>query len=493
MNRAFLERTRRIAPIVFGFVAVVGIYVAISVHFRHVGLMAPDESYYTLAARSVYEGHVPYRDFSYTQMPYVPYINGFVMSIIGFGLNQHRLVSSIFGGIGLLFIIIALRQRLGSFEPAFAASFLFAASPRWGFLQSMGVWCGIAGMMLNIALAAVLWRGFFRARATVFVAAGVMAVWCRLSAAPILAVLGLIMLIQAPNLKERIYVIALSLVLAALAFLPFYLVDPKSFVFMNWLYHMESQAVRALSLKVRLAWDVAPGAIVVLPIGMLAAPRLFKMKQWTELLLLLAGLVAVVVPMIPSGAWGSYLSSSVPLASVAGVTAIWTGQLAIGNPHRHILWLLPLMSLLHMMPLEVREGSATEVEEMGAFIRNELEEGPILTPATIIAVESGRNVIKGTEMGHFSAMAPWDVERAELFKMTTLPKLVATIEDQEPVAIIIVYQPSGWLVWNFAWALPSMQNQPEENIKALDWVLADCYRPAWRTSTMEILVRKKNW
>jgi len=61
------------------------------------GHVAPDESYYTFAARSVWEGRVPYRDFAYTQMPFVPYINGLVMTIIGFGLDNHRLASSIWG------------------------------------------------------------------------------------------------------------------------------------------------------------------------------------------------------------------------------------------------------------------------------------------------------------------------------------------------------------------------------------------------------------
>ena len=75
--------TRKRLAAVLGVLIVLGGYAVISAHFRRVGLMAPDESYYTLASRSVYQGEVPYRDFAYMQMPYLPYLNGLVMQVTG--------------------------------------------------------------------------------------------------------------------------------------------------------------------------------------------------------------------------------------------------------------------------------------------------------------------------------------------------------------------------------------------------------------------------
>ncbi len=478
-------------PAGVGLLIILGIYTVISSHFRYVGLMVPDESYYTLAARAVYEGQIPYRDFAYMQMPLLPYINGLVMSVIGFGMDNHRFISFIWGGLGLVAVIVALRQRLGKWEPGFIAAFAVASSPRWGFLQAMGSWCGIAGMFLNIALAAVLWRGEIRWRTIVFAICGTISIGCRLTCAPIVAMLTVMLLMDARGIKECLKILATCLGAGAIAILPFVIAAPEEFYFMNWEYHMESQMARPISVKAMQGWDVSPAAIVIEIIGFCGAWVLIRKRKWQELVLLLTGLVGLITPMIPAGAWGTYISASVPIAAAAGVTAMWTSGMAANNPHRHIVWVLPVMSLFHMTPLEVPEGAATEIEEIGAFIQGNVEEGPILTPANIIAVESERKPILRTEMGKFSAMLPWERERAKRYHMTTLPDLVESVEDQEPAAIVLVMEPLGWRVWNFQWALPSWEAQPFPFIKEFDDAVEDCYQSAWRTSTMEVFVRRK--
>jgi hypothetical protein len=474
----------------FGLLVVLGGYAIISAHFRRVGLMAPDESYYTLAARYVYEGRVPYRDFAYMQMPYLPYINGLVMWFIGFGMDSHRLVSSIWGGIGLIALIAAVRQRLGKWEPALLAAFAFGVSPRWGFLQSMGVWCGATGMFLNLALAVVLWRGSLLRRATLFALFGTLSVGCRLSCLPIVATIALLLLVECPDWRYRAKVLAICLGVGLLSILPFVALAPDAFLFMNWQYHMASQASRPFVVKLFQAWDVAPASFVVLAIGFLGLPRLLRQKKWTESILLGAGLVGLIAVLAPASAWGVYVSASVPIAAVAGIVAIWSSGMAEGNPFRHIIWAFPIMSLFHPTSLEVAEGAATEVEEIGAFIRNEVEEGPVLTPANIIAVEAGRDALPGTEMGKFAAMFPWDEPRANRYHMTTLPLLISAVENSEPAAIILIHQPEGWLVWNFQMGLPAMQKQPYPLIQSFRETVETCYRVAWRTSTMEVFVRR---
>jgi hypothetical protein len=490
-NRDFFDR--KFALGLVGLLMVLGVYSIISVHFRHVGLMAPDESYFTLAARLVYEGKMPYRDFAYMQMPLMPYINGAVLNCIGFSLDNHRLLSSIWGGIGLAAIAVALRQRFGRFEPALIAVFAVAAAPRWGFLQSMGVWCGVAGLFLNLALSAVIWRGALKSRILVFAIAGTVTIGCRLSQAPLVAILACVLLIEAPNIKFAAKTLLGFVVVGCVAIVPFVLVDPEAFYFMNWQYHMESEETRSLATKALQGWDVSPSAIVIQAIGLLAIPSLIVGRKWTEFILLVAGLVGLVVPLIPDSAWGSYISPSVPLASVAGVCAIWTAGMAENNPHRHLLWFLPILSLFHITPLEVIEGAATEGEEMGAYIREEVPPGPVLTPATIVAIEAGRDVVHGTEMGHFAAMYPWDQERASRFEMTTLPELTRIVEDQVPAAIVLVVEPQGWRVWNFQWALPLKEVQPAKYIRDFEDAVEMFYKPAWRTSAMEVLVRRDKW
>lgn len=484
------RRWRRAIAVAVGFAAVFGAYAILSVHFRRVGLMAPDESYYTLAARLVYEGKLPYRDFAYTQMPLMPYINGFLLRFIGFGLDNHRLVSSIWGALGALALLLAVRQRLGRFEPAFLAVFAFTASPRWCFLQSMGVWCGVAGMLTNLALAAVLWRGRFWPRAVAFGLAGTLTVGCRLSGAPLVALFSLVLFIEASGLRQRLCLAGLFLGLGAVIIGPFAACDPDAFYFMNLGYHLESIETRTLWIKALQGWDVSPAAITVAAISLLAVPRLVAARRTTEIILLASGLVGLVLPLVPESAWGTYISSSVPVAAVAGVVALWTTDLAPSTPHRHVAWLFPIMSLFHIMPLEVPEGAAREVEEIGAFIRNEVPPGPVLTPATIVAVEAGRDVVPGTEMGHFAAWFPWDSARAARYHMTTLPDLARAVEEQVPAAIVLVIEPLGWRVWNFQWAMPAKDAQPELYTKEFEDKVETCYRSVWRTSAMEVFVRR---
>ncbi|MCP4605473.1 MAG: hypothetical protein GY847_33965 [Proteobacteria bacterium] len=483
-------RFRKMGSVGLGFLIVLGVYTIISTHFRRVGLMVPDESYYALAARAVYEGKIPYRDFAYMQMPLLPYINGLMLSLIGYGLDNHRFVNFIWGGIGLVVLISVIRQRLGRWEPAFVAAFAVAASPRWGFLQSMGSWCGVAGMFLIFALAAVLWRAPVGRRVLPFAISGTISIGCRLSGAPVVAVLAVILLLEADGLKERLKVLAICLGVGTVTFLPFFIAAPEEFYFMNWQYHMESQVKHLFSTKALQAWDISPAAIVIQAIGLLGLRILIRKKKWSEIILLSAGIVGLITPMIPKGAWGTYISSSVPIASTAGVIAMWTAGMAVKNPHRHVLWAFPLMSLFHMTPLEVPEGAATEVEEIAAFISVEVEDGPLLTPANIIAVEAGREAIKGTEMGKFSAMLPWEEERAKLFHMTTLTDLTEVVDAQEPAAIILVVEPKGWRVWNFHWALPSWKKQPYLYIKEFEDKIEECYKPVWLTSTMEVFIRR---
>ena len=46
-------------------------------------LIAKDEGFYVVAAQLVSEGRVPYLDFFYPQMPYLPYLYGSFLRLFG--------------------------------------------------------------------------------------------------------------------------------------------------------------------------------------------------------------------------------------------------------------------------------------------------------------------------------------------------------------------------------------------------------------------------
>lgn len=471
-----------------GLALVLGAYAVVSTHYRRTGLMAPDESFYTVAARAVLEGEQPYQDFAYTQMPLLPYFSALGLKLLGASMAGQRLWSSLWGGIGLLVLGLAVWRRTGRLEAALLATFIVAASPRWTFLQSMGVWCGTTGMLCNGALAAVLWPGRLWPRAVVFALCGSAAVGCRLSCAPSVAVMCAALLLEAGSLRHAAMALGLCVGIGLAMIAPFAVTDSEAFVFMNWAFHMSSQMSHPWSIRLMQWWDVSPAVILTTVSTLFVAPRLVRSQAWLELTLLLAGVVGLVAPMVPSSAWGVYISAGVPVAAAASVVALYRSGWAPGSPHRFALAALPLMSLLHTLPLEVPEGATREVEEVAAFLRRSVGPGPLLTPAGVVAVESGRPLIDGTQMGAFSAMRVEHGVRAVRYHMTTPALLEDAVRRGEPAAVVRMIEPEAWRNWNFNHVLPDMAPQPVDDATAFEDAIDDCYTPAWRTSTMEVLV-----
>jgi len=367
------------------------------------------------------------------------------------------------------------------------AAFVVAAAPRWVSLQALAVWCGPAGALVNVAVAAVLFGGRIERRVWVFAVAGTLAIGCRLSCAPVIAALAVALLVEAPGWRRRARYLAVWLGTGAVLFAPFVLAAPERFVFGVWQYHLESGIERNFEAQAMQWWNVAPAAMLLLAAGLLAVPALVRKRKWTELVLLGAGLIGVTTPMIPESAWGVYVAAGAPVAAAGGVAALWATGHGAGNPFRHVVWVLPCLSLLLDLPFEVRGGAATEPMEGGAFIRDEAPPGPVLTPATIVAVEAGRPVLRGTELGTFAAMHPDDAERAARMGMTTVPDLAGRIRAGEPAAIVRMVDPQPWIVWNWRWAMPTLDDQPIADLYALEDAISECYEPVWRTMTMEVL------
>jgi len=477
-------------PLVVAALAVVGFYVGFGLHYHRTAMMAPDESFYTVAAARVMEGEVPYRDFAYTQTPIYPYIDGALMSVFGFSMASHRAINVVWGAVGLAVLVFAVRRRTGKWEPALLTGFLLAASPRWMSLQAMGVWCGPTGAFLNAALAAVIIEGRFWPRLMAFAVFGTVATGCRLSCAPVVAVLFAAMAFEAGGWRRASAALGACLAVAALSFGPFFLADPSNFVFHVWGYHMGAAFERNFEAQAMQWWNVAPAALVALAVGAMGVARHARERRVKELFLLAAGIVGVVTPMIPSSAWGVYIAAGAPIAAAAGVVSFWAAG-GGRSPLRFAAWSLPALSLLVYLPIEVPEGAAAEVEQVAAFVRNEVEAGPLMTPAGIVAVEAGRGLIPGTEMGTFSAMSPDREEEARRRKMTTLPGLTESLERGEPAAVVKMIDPPPWRVWNWRWVLPSLDDQPVDEIHAFEDTLSECYEPVMNTSTMEVHVLRE--
>lgn len=77
-------------------------YLAGLVYYAQVRPIDGDEGAYTTAARLVWEGKTPYRDFSYTQGPLLPYVYSWVWAFHPQSLVSMRFLSVACGGLAVL-------------------------------------------------------------------------------------------------------------------------------------------------------------------------------------------------------------------------------------------------------------------------------------------------------------------------------------------------------------------------------------------------------
>ena len=77
------------------------VYLAGLVYYAQVRPIDPDEGYYPTAARLVWEGQTPYRDFSYPQGPLLPYVYSWVWAVHPRSLVAMRFLSAACGGIAI--------------------------------------------------------------------------------------------------------------------------------------------------------------------------------------------------------------------------------------------------------------------------------------------------------------------------------------------------------------------------------------------------------
>jgi hypothetical protein len=145
------------------------------------------------------------------------------------------------------------------------------------------------------------------------------------------------------------------------------------------------------------------------------------------------------------------------------------------------------MVLLMPLPPTVSPGqhTADSVVSAGNFVRENAGPGPVLASIPIVAVEAGREVVRGTEMGQFSVMAPPDAPSAARLHLTTLAELTALVERREPAAIVIM---AGNHKWNFRWQVPRLTDQPAAAYETFERAMWVNYTMAHRAGGIEVLL-----
>lgn len=428
------------------------------IFYRQVNL---DEGWYLGASQLVYEGHLLYRDFAFTQGPLLPYVYGAWMRVAGPSLYAHRALTA------ALFLVATwlsgrVARRLGGLPTAVFCLLALATSlyavAHFAYVATYA----LAGCLLMAAV--VLATSPRQPRALLATVCLCLAIGTRLSLAPVLLPFALY-LIVARRVPRTIALAAAAVALATLGLLygPFWLASGEVMLYDLLGFHTD---------RMKLAWRLtsalksARSTLIdfAMPIGLSVGAVAIVWRQrprapYAETLLLGASaLVLFLAHLIPRTSASYYNSLIIPFLSILSGLALariieprsraeerqgsrlWSASAGVG-----IASILLALNLFLQARAVIQHGlvawpprlEIAPLQEAAAFLRRYTQPGDhILTFNVHLAVEAGRRVLPGFEMSIFAYQPTWPTARAERFRVLNNELLFAAL-DAHPAAIAV--------------------------------------------------------
>ena len=417
----------------YWFLAAFG-FVVLAIAAVWLGALNQDEGWYLYAARLVSEGKTPYRDFFYTQAPVMPVVYAAFTSIWNsFGLLGARILTISFGTLGLAFFCASAARLVAPGRRALAALAVFLllgsnlyhlyyiAIPKTYALASLFVAIGF--FLLTFARPSTLRGGVFAFASGLSLA---FACGTRISLGVILAVVGFSLLFSFSRMRWTFLWFGLGGAFGLVVVYGFFLCDPtaRAGLFAAQAYHAARSGfdpVFTIGSVSRLVRWYLP-VFVLLGLGF--AHRREAGGEANALLvawLAFASFVAVfLVQMLAPFPYEDY---QVP---VMGLLAVFAAVLFFGRPasvpSRGLLLTLglawaasfgsPLLEKWttngqdRFWTLKKDQCELAQLRDVARYIEEEDPNGEtLLTQDLYLAIETGRKVPDGLEMGPFSMLS----------------------------------------------------------------------------------------
>ncbi len=490
----------------------VAVHLASATFHVFFGGMNPDEGFYAIAARSVMHGDVPYRDFGYTQMPLLPYLNGPLLSLAGYGLFEQRWVNGLWGLLSLVVAGAWVARRAG---PALGMALVvtFSLTPAWMYFIHLGKTYGFTGLAVMLAAWTFVTqpRGWKKMWAIGIL--GVLGVGCRLPAAPFFAVLWVATLWEGGKPPRKDWLIACAAVVlpAALLLAPFYAIAPENSLFWTFKFHVLSVPQRAR----HLAWDevatLTPGWWLALAVAIAASGIRRSLPRSRETVVALAALAALAANLLPKGVFAEYsVPFLLPLAGaitceLARLADSWTdGQktaLICGLCATHLGFAPLANAITHHPPRDGHvlsrwlppgvPGYDPELPTNLAKARRVVAtivavNQPLIGPNIILAAETGREVPRKLRMGPFSTTMDFSAREADQRNLLTYPELAAYwSRDDVPLLAF-----SSQSLLNYSWSMPSFRNPSTAERQAWIDIFRRDFLVVYEGSTFMLLARR---
>jgi Dolichyl-phosphate-mannose-protein mannosyltransferase len=236
-----LPAPRRVLFVAVGLASL--FYLIGLVYYAQVRPLDGDEGYYTTAARLVWEGKVPYRDFSYPQGILLPYIYSWVWAVHPHSLVAMRFVSVACGAIAvLLWGIWLLSAQRFTTAVALATFAVVVFNPYWVWWNVAVKTFAVANLLVSVVMIC-LYAALRSQRAKWYFIAGLALGACasvRSLYAPLVPFVLLWLLHMEWHTSKRGFAGTLAFLAgAACGVLPMILSfasDPQAFVFNNMKY-----------------------------------------------------------------------------------------------------------------------------------------------------------------------------------------------------------------------------------------------------------------
>jgi hypothetical protein len=418
------------------------------------GELNQDEGWYLYAARLVSEGHIPFRDFAFTQGPMLPLVYGMAQPLWdGLGVGGGRLLTALLGLVAALaasafaariapegrknaaallaFILIALNVYQSYFTTVVKTYSLCALFLTVGFLAARTAsekraagWYAWSGLVLAAAAAT------------------------RITAGLALATVGLSLLFDRAARGDRPW-LAFGLGGAAglaLFLGSFYALAPESFRFFLLEYHAHREAgsgPAALAFKLGMVSRVTQAYFVALALGaglvVARAAGLARGMAPRDGLVVTAWLTLAGIALAQAAApfpYDDYQAPLFPLFAALLAAALFRLP-ALGEPRvaASALWLALLIGGASAISSPINQAwlivgrdriwwtmrqqpALLQLRQAARLVRERSgPESELLTQDTYLAVEAGLRVPRGWEMGVFSYYPEWTRERAERLRV----------------------------------------------------------------------------
>jgi len=454
-----MSKRRYLAVIEIGTAAL--IVLLASLNLVH-GNLNQDEGWYLYAAKMVKDGARPYADFAFTQGPVLPYVYSLLYPLIdSLGVAGGRLITAWFGLLaGLLAAATAARMTERNKGVAFAAVLLLVGGSVYqSYFTTIVKTYGLCSFFLMGGFFALTFRRWFGP-----VLAGVLmalAAGTRLSAGIVLPIAGVWLIFQRERRMAWIWFgVGGGMTLLAV-FAPFFASAFEQTCFGLFDYHAGRNPGGIKALLVLKMGFVSRfvQAYFVFTALLLATicwhPRPYERNSGMHLMWI-CGFGISLVHFTAAFPYDDYQTIAYPVLAVALVTCL--------IPKMDEAWLSPVLSFLFLVTVAAAFSSPINqdwfvrgrdriwwkfkeksdlamLRDAAELVRSNSPEGSVLlTQDTYLAVESGRTVPAGMEMGPFCYYPEMSRDRAEKLHLLNKDMLLETLADSDaPLAAVSGY------------------------------------------------------